>query len=104
MQTTSGAEFKLLRWLFAQARSHRFHILGILLLELLATPLALLTPLPIQIGVDSILHGRPVPAYLRWALPPPGGDPRPLLLGVCLLSLGIVLLNQAQSLASGLLS
>ena len=41
--------------LLRQARPYWLHIAGILLLDLLSTPLALLTPLPLKIAVDSVL-------------------------------------------------
>jgi ATP-binding cassette subfamily B protein len=80
------------------------HIAGILLLEILSTFLTLLIPVPLKIAVDSLLQGAPVPPYFSRILPAPGPDPRPLLIGVCVLSLLITLLNQLQSLFSDLLT
>ena len=44
----------LYKRLLCQARPYWAHIGGILLLGLLSTPLALLTPLPLKIAVDSV--------------------------------------------------
>src|SRR5205085_1925421 len=45
----------LYRRLLRQARPYRLHIVGIFLLSLLQSPLALLTPLPLKIAVDSVV-------------------------------------------------
>jgi len=45
----------LYRRLLNHARPYQFHIVGMLLLGLLATPLALLTPLPLKIAIDSVI-------------------------------------------------
>ncbi len=99
------SEAALLGRLLRQARPYLPRLAGVLVLQLLATPLALLGPVPLQLAVDSVVHGRPVPSFLRGWLPgATGEDPRALLLSVCFLSLGIALLVQVQSLASSLLT
>ncbi len=94
--------------LYSKLRSiaHPFlpHLLGVLMLELLSTPLTLLAPIPLQIAVDSVVHLKPVPSAFRWILGNPVGKPQSLLLGVCMLSLGIVLVGQVRSLLSSILS
>lgn len=52
-----------------EARRYWWHIGGLLALSLLATPLALLTPLPVKLVVDSVLGDAPVPGFLRTVLP-----------------------------------
>ena len=88
--------------LYSKLRSiaHPFlpHLLGVLMLELLSTPLTLLAPIPLQIAVDSVVHLKPVPSAFRWILGNPVGKPQSLLLGVCMLSLGIVLVGQVHML------
>ena len=59
----------LYKRLLRQARPYWAHITGILLLNLLSTPLALLTPLPLKIAVDSVLGSQPLPHFLEVALP-----------------------------------
>ena len=54
----------LYRRLLAQARPYWPHIAATLVLGLLSTPLALLSPLPLQIAVDSVIGSHPVPRVL----------------------------------------
>jgi len=94
---------QLLLRLLREIRSYLPSLGGVLLLELLGTPLSLLTPLPMKLAVDSIIHHRPLPAALdRW-LPSAAEDPQGLLLWVCALSLLIALAGQVQNLLSSLL-
>jgi ATP-binding cassette, subfamily B, bacterial len=62
-------DLALLRRLLGQARSCRVPIGGLFLLSLLWTPLALLTPLPLKIAVDSVIGSRPLPGFLDALLP-----------------------------------
>lgn len=57
------------RRLAAYARPYWLQILVVLLLQLLATPLALLGPLPLKIAVDTVIGARPLPGWLAAALP-----------------------------------
>ena len=59
----------LYRRLAAYARPYWPQILLVLLLQLLATPLALLGPLPLKIAVDTVIGSRPLPGWLQAALP-----------------------------------
>src|SRR5437899_3547702 len=59
----------LYRRLLRQARPYWLHIAGVLLLDLLATPLVLLTPLPLKIAVDTVLGSRPLPRFLDSVVP-----------------------------------
>lgn len=94
----------LLRRLLHEARAYLPHLGGVLILELLSTPLALLSPVPLKLAVDSVIHGRPLPAYLTGWLPGAAAGGERLLLWVCALSLLIALANQLQSLSSSLLT
>lgn len=62
-------DFTIYRRLLRQARPYWFHIVGIFLLDLLSTPLALLTPLPLKIAVDSVIGSQPVPGFFDALLP-----------------------------------
>src|SRR5439155_24674326 len=55
--------------LWQLVRPYWLYIAGMLLLSLLAPPLALLTPLPLKIAVDNILGGHPLPRFLDACLP-----------------------------------
>ncbi len=95
----------LYRRLVRQAWPYWPHIGGILLLSLLSTPLALLTPLPLKVAVDSVLGSRPIPHFLEVVLPTgvtrSGGGV--LLVATASLIVAIALLSKLQELASSLL-
>ena len=63
------ADLRLLRRLLNQARPYWPHLGAILLLDLLATPLALLTPLPLKIAVDSVMGSEPLPGFVQSLVP-----------------------------------
>ena len=74
--------------------------IGVLfLLSLLASPLALLTPLPLKIAVDSVIGGRPLPGVVAPFVPDQiARSPDLLLAFVVGLLLTVVLLSQLQGL------
>jgi ATP-binding cassette subfamily B protein len=84
------------------ARHCWLHLIGILGLSILSTPIALLMPLPLKIVVDSILGQQPLPRWLGRLLPATLSHTAFLLLAAGML-LFIALLNSLQSLASWLL-
>jgi len=49
------------RSVIAQSRSCWLHLLGIAMLSLFSMPLALLSPLPLKVAVDSVIGQQPVP-------------------------------------------
>ena len=69
MPTTKPTDFAILARLLREARPYWPHLVGLLLLNLLATPLSLLSPLPIKLTVDSVLGSQPIPAFLTPMLP-----------------------------------
>jgi len=90
--------------LFQWARPCWAHLVGLLLLSLLATPLALLVPLPLKIALDSGLGSRPLPHLLRPFLPPGFSlSPSSALLFAVGLLIAVTILTQIQTLALGLL-
>jgi ATP-binding cassette subfamily B protein len=94
----------LYRRLLGQARPYWFHLAGLFGLSLVATPLALLNPLPLRIVVDSVLGRRPLPGFLGAVLPSAAtGSPTAVLGAAVGLLVAITALNQLQSLASGFL-
>jgi ATP-binding cassette, subfamily B, bacterial len=58
------ADLSLYRRLLAQARPYWRHLVAILLLDLVATPLALLGPVPLKIAVDSVIGSEPLPGFI----------------------------------------
>jgi ATP-binding cassette subfamily B protein len=55
--------------LLRRARPYWLELLGVLVLSLLATPLALLAPLPLKLAVDSVIGSHQPPAVLAWLIP-----------------------------------
>jgi ATP-binding cassette subfamily B protein len=104
MATARYSTLTLYRRLLRQTQPYWPHIGGILLLSLLSTPLALLTPLPLKIAVDSVLGSEPIPHFLEVVLPAgvTRSDSAVLALAVGLI-VATALLNQLQGLASSLL-
>lgn len=60
------SDLVVFRRLLFQAASHWAHLLGILLLGLLWSPMALLAPLPLKIAVDSAIGAEPLPGFLAF--------------------------------------
>ncbi len=104
MAAARHTDFTLYRRLLRQARPYWPHIGGIFLLSLLSSPLALLTPLPLKIAVDSIIGSSPLPGFLDAVLPATIGrsDSTALFIVAGLLVM-ISLLVQLQELATSLL-
>lgn len=74
---------------------------GIVALDFLATPLALLAPLPLKIAVDTILHAEPLPAFVKVLLPASiEQSSGRLLIFAALLQVFVVLFGQLQILGS----
>jgi len=59
-----------LRWrLFQEVRPYSWHLAALFSLGLLGTPLALLTPMPLKIAVDSVIGSHRLPRYVDVVLP-----------------------------------
>src|SRR5213592_2715994 len=90
----------LYRRLLRQARPYWLHLAALFGIGLLASPLALLDPVPLKIVFDSVLSSHPLPAYLRTVLPSAVlGSAGALLVAIGLL-LGVAALTQLQALAN----
>jgi ATP-binding cassette, subfamily B, bacterial len=99
------SDLTLLRRLVRQARPSLPHIVVLLLLGLLSTPLALLTPLPLKIAVDSVIGSRPLPGFLDALLPDAAaGSSTAILILAAGLIVAVTLLSELVDLASSLLS
>ncbi|MHC4827867.1 MAG: ABC transporter ATP-binding protein [Planctomycetota bacterium] len=102
MGVTPQSDLLLYHRLLARARHYWPHIGAIFLLSMLASPLALLTPLPLKIAVDSAIGDHPLPVFLQ-AFGPAGGGATPVLVFAVALLLAVTLLAQLQLLALGML-
>lgn len=103
---SSGGEGRtapLLRRLMQQARPCWTHLAGIFLLSLLATPLAVLLPVPLKIAVDSVLDGRPLPRVLQTVMPASVHGSATVLVMAAVLLLVISVLVHLHALAGWLL-
>jgi ATP-binding cassette, subfamily B, bacterial len=104
MSHGSSSDLSTVRRLLEEARPFWSHLVGILLLGFLSTPIALLTPLPLKIAVDSVLGSHPLPLPLRDLTPEGvGGSKLAILVFAAALLVGVALMNQLRSLASALL-
>src|ERR687885_71488 len=101
----SYTDSTLYRRLLRQARPYWPHIVGVFLLSLLASPLALLTPLPLRIAVDSVVGSHHLPGLLALLVPAGArGSHTVILLLAAGLFVAITLASQLQNLASSVLS
>ena len=60
---------RVYRQLLQETRTYWPHILLLSFVNLLSTPIALLTPLPLKIAVDSIAGSTPLPGFYRTMVP-----------------------------------
>ena len=94
----------ILRRLLEQARPYWGHLAGIFTIDLLATPLALLTPLPLMLAVDSVIGSEPLPWFIALMTPDFVTDSKGAVLGlIAALVVLFALLNQVQKLGGWLL-
>lgn len=104
MKSDSASDLSLYGRLLQQALPYRLHIVGLFLLSLLSTPLALLGPLPLKIAVDCVVGSDPLPGVIEAVLPESltSSDTRVLILAAALVLL-IAVITQLQSLTTSLL-
>ena len=104
MKAGGYGDLVLFRRLVRQARSFWPHVGALFVLGLLSTPLALLTPLPLKIAVDSVVGSHPLPGFLEALMPEAaarsGGAVLALVAG---LVVAVALLNELTELASSVL-
>jgi len=96
---------RVLYWrVFREAWPYRWHLLAILLLSLLSTPIMLLSPLPLAIVVDSVLGDQPLPAIVQSLVPADATrSDGTLLIVAAILSIAVVGLGKVCDLAATLL-
>jgi len=97
-------DIAILRRLLDQARPYWRHLAAIFTIDLLATPLALLTPLPLMLAVDSVIGSEPLPWFFTLITPDFVTESKGAILGlVAVLVILFALLNQVQKLGGWLL-
>jgi ATP-binding cassette subfamily B protein len=104
MQPTASKDFSLFRRLLLEARPYWGHILLIFGVSVLATPLALLIPLPLKVVVDNVLGDKPLPGFLAAVMPQFFQETTGrILLLAALLAVFVSLMRQVQGLANSYL-
>ncbi len=95
---------RLIGRVLLQARPYWGHVAGIFALSLLATPLALATPLPLKLAVDSALGSEPLPRFVAWFVPDAiESSPGAVLWLSAGLILAVALITQLQRASSSAL-
>jgi len=89
--------------LLTVARPYWASLGAILLIDLLAAPMALLTPVPLKLVVDSVLGDEPVPGFLSAIFPDGWLSESALLVFAIGLLIATAALTQIQSLGSSIL-
>ena len=88
-----------------EMRPYVSQLATLLVLSLLGTPLALLTPVPLKIAVDNVLNARPLPRVLGMLLPAAvKSSNRTLLACAVALVVAVALLNQLREFGLSLLT
>ena len=94
----------LYRRLMREVRPYRLHIAAIFIISMLAAPLALLTPVPLAIAVDSVIGSQPLPGFLDGLVPAGLTDSKNgILIFVAVMFVAVAVLTQLQDLASTVL-
>jgi ATP-binding cassette subfamily B protein len=90
---------------FREASPYRLHLLGMLALSLMSTPVALLTPLPLKIVVDSVLGDKSLPGFMQPLVPEfiVGSKEMVLILSVALVLI-VALIGQLREIFSLILT
>jgi ATP-binding cassette, subfamily B, bacterial len=95
------SDVALYRRLLHQVRPYWVHLAVLFCIGLLASPIALLTPVPLKIVVDSVLGSKPLPPFLESLLPPVVTRSAGAILIVAIgLLLVVAALGQLQGLAN----
>jgi ATP-binding cassette subfamily B protein len=88
---------QLLRRLFAHLRPFRVALVLVVVVDLLAIPVTLLTPLPLAIALDHAVAGKPLPVWAAsWVPPAWHGSPSAVLAMAVALVVVVALIGQAQ--------
>ena len=104
MPYNKRSDIAILKRLLQQARPYWAQISGIFLLDMLAAPLALLSPLALKLVVDNVLGSEPLPVFLKSVLPlNVQASPASILVFAACLLVAVSAFMQLQSLGSSYL-
>src|SRR5207253_2467495 len=99
--TPRMSDLALYQRLLRQARPYWLHLAGLFAIGVVASPIALLNPVPLKIVVDSVLGSRPLPAYVQAIVPTAAMRSPSTLLAVAIgLLIVVAVLAQLQALAN----
>ena len=105
MNIDKNSDLRTIGWVFKKARHYWLKVFIIFALSMLATPLSLLTPVPLMLAVDSVIGSEPLPALLELVVPNPVINSKPaMLVFVVLLVLIIAVGSALQNAAATLLT
>ena len=91
--------------LYQEVRPYNWHLAALFSVGLLGAPLALLTPMPLKIAVDSVIGTHPLPRYLDAVLPAAVKTSQSaLLVMAAVLVVLLAFLNQLREFASSVLT
>jgi ATP-binding cassette subfamily B protein len=98
------SDLVVLRRLLKQARPYWGYLAAIFVIDMFASPLALLIPLPLMLAVDSVIGSEPLPWFLELITPGFFTDSKESTLAlIAILVVLFALFAQAQKLGSWLL-
>jgi ATP-binding cassette subfamily B protein len=102
--TRTFSDLELYRRLLRQARPYWPHIGAHFAVSLLATPIALLMPLPLAIGINVVSGPEPIPGWLDAILPDAvTGSETAVIVAVAALFVVISVLDQVQKVSTSVL-
>jgi ATP-binding cassette, subfamily B, bacterial len=101
-RSRSRSDLRLWRRIYVETTGYRLAAFALLMIQFLATPLFLLSPIPLAIAVDSVLGDKPLPG-LADAIIPDSITPTQLLAFAAALQIAVVLLTDLQTLGQNVL-
>ena len=100
----AASDWQMTQRLLVQARPYWGHVAAIFALSLLATPIALVTPLPLKLAVDSALGSEPLPGWIAPFVPDAlERSPAAVLVLAVAMILGVAILTQLQRASTSVL-
>jgi ATP-binding cassette subfamily B protein len=101
MSGSSDPKPRLVRRVAGEVGPYWKHLMGLFFLSLVATPLALLTPVPLMLIVDNVLGNEPLPGWLTVVTPSSvEQSSNAVLLIAVILLVATVLLRELQGMAT----
>lgn len=100
---TPMSDWAIFARLAVMTRAYWPQLSGLLALSLLSAPLALLTPLPLKIAVDSVINDEPLPSLLARLIPAATPGSQATLVVVAVMLVAVSVLSQAQELGAAVL-